>query len=194
MPTLIHFIRHGTPVGGNRYRGHSIDDPLSDKGWLQMRTAVRSLTIPDRVVSSPMLRCLSFAEDYCEQHQLDSPIVDDRLKEVGFGDWEGKSSSEILAEDVAAIRNFYHDPIAHRPANAELLEDFQQRVADSLEELLNKYRDQRLLVVAHAGVMRAVIGHTLKTPLASLYKVSIGNAAIVTVKDDHVRPATLVIE
>ena len=34
--TRIDLIRHGEPVGGRRYRGQ-IDDPLSEKGWKQMR-------------------------------------------------------------------------------------------------------------------------------------------------------------
>ncbi|MHB1590203.1 MAG: histidine phosphatase family protein [Sulfuricella sp.] len=37
--TTIDLIRHGEPVGGRRYRGRT-DDPLSEKGWNQMWTAV----------------------------------------------------------------------------------------------------------------------------------------------------------
>lgn len=34
--TLIDLIRHGEPAGGRRYRGHGLDDPLTEKGWSQM--------------------------------------------------------------------------------------------------------------------------------------------------------------
>ena len=34
--TTIDLIRHGEPVGGRRYRGGRMDDPLSEKGWAQM--------------------------------------------------------------------------------------------------------------------------------------------------------------
>ena len=34
--TIIDLIRHGEPEGGRAFRGHSIDDPLSEKGWQQM--------------------------------------------------------------------------------------------------------------------------------------------------------------
>ncbi len=40
MTTQIDVIRHGEPVGGRRYRGHGVDDPLSEKGWQQMWKAV----------------------------------------------------------------------------------------------------------------------------------------------------------
>jgi len=37
--TTLDLMRHGEPVGGRRYRGQ-MDDPLSEKGWAQMRNAV----------------------------------------------------------------------------------------------------------------------------------------------------------
>jgi iron complex transport system substrate-binding protein len=37
--TTLDLMRHGEPVGGRKYRGQ-LDDPLSKKGWAQMRRAV----------------------------------------------------------------------------------------------------------------------------------------------------------
>ena len=54
--TLIDIIRHGEPVGGKRYRGQ-IDDPLSEKGWQQMRDAVAGHNPWDVIISSPLARC-----------------------------------------------------------------------------------------------------------------------------------------
>ncbi len=194
MTTLISFIRHGTPVGGNRYRGSSIDDPLSEKGWQQMFTGIENLPTADLVISSPMTRCRAFAEKYSEQHKLPQPLIDDRLKEIGFGSWEGKSSAEVLSEDEDAIRRFYHDPVNRRPAGAEPLSDFCRRVEDSLTEMLNTHKNRHILAVAHAGVMRAVVTIVLQAPLASMYKIGVNNAAVIGVKDDGIRPVTLVLD
>ena len=38
--TIIDLIRHGQPQGGSVYRGHGVDDPLSELGWQQMWKAV----------------------------------------------------------------------------------------------------------------------------------------------------------
>ena len=122
MTTVIDLIRHGTPEGGNRYRGNKIDDPLSDKGWQQMWSAVEGFSAWDAVVTSPMQRCVSFARAYADNHQLNVEVIED-LKEVGFGEWEGKSSREILADNPDVIKNFYRDPITHRPAGAEGLDN-----------------------------------------------------------------------
>ena len=82
--TLIDPIRHGLPVGGARYRGHAIDDPLSESGWQQMWDAVGDAAPWNRIVSSPLKRCRDFAEALGTRHGL--PLeLDDGLREVGFG-------------------------------------------------------------------------------------------------------------
>lgn len=192
MPTIIDLIRHGTPEGGNLYRGHSIDDPLSEKGWQQMWNAVEHMPPWDAVVTSPMLRCKAFADQYAAKYDLEV-CIDERLKEVGFGEWEGKSSQEILNKNPQAIVDFYHDPVRHRPVGAELLSDFQQRVSQALSDIKKNYFDHRILVVAHAGVIRAAITVTLKAPEAAMYRISISNAAIISLRDDGVRPPTLML-
>ena len=192
MTTEVSLIRHGTPEGGNMYRGNSIDDPLSEKGWQQMRDAVAGQKKWDVVVSSPMQRCLAFAKEYSNQHRLEV-IVEDRFKEIGFGVWEGFSSKQILDQDPQAIRNFYHDPVKYKPENAEPVSDFQQRVSDAMQVILSSQRNKRVLVVAHAGVLRAAITATIKAPAEAMYKISIGNAAIITIKDDGIRPPTLML-
>ena len=185
-------IRHGTPEGGNRYRGNKIDDPLSEKGWQQMWSAVEDYPAWDVVVSSPMGRCLSFAQAYAQNHQLKIEVIDN-FKEVGFGEWEGKSSGEILADNPDIIKNFYHDPITHKPAGAEALDQFQLRVQSAIEYLLEKYKGLNVLVVAHAGVIRAAITAMIQAPPASMYRISVDNAAIVRIKDDGIRPPTIMI-
>ena len=40
--TIIDLLRHGEPLGGSRYRGNRIDDPLTEKGWRQMWRGIGS--------------------------------------------------------------------------------------------------------------------------------------------------------
>ena len=59
--TTLDFLRHGQPNGGSRYRGNGVDDPLSDLGWRQMRDTTAGVAGWQRVISSPMQRCVAFA-------------------------------------------------------------------------------------------------------------------------------------
>lgn len=192
MATEIEMLRHGTPVGGNRYRGHSIDDALSEQGWQQMWQAIENRPRWDYILSSPLLRCRAFAAAVADKYRIDMSI-DERLKEVGFGEWEGKSSRQLLQQDPDIIKQFYFDPVKHRPAGAEPLDKFRQRVAAAIADVLQQHRQKKVLIVAHAGVIRAAIANTLGTADAAMYRMSIGNAAIVSIRDDGQRPPTLML-
>lgn len=177
METIIDLIRHGEPEGGSRYRGNSIDDPLSEKGWAQMRATVAGACPWQRVVSSPLARCHAFAQELCQQNAL--PLTtDDRLKEVGFGAWEGFTREQVQARNLAQYNAFYADPVNHRPPGAEPLGEFFARVSQALEEVVANFSGQHILLVAHAGVIRAALAHVLEVPEGAAYRVQVVNAGL----------------
>jgi probable phosphoglycerate mutase len=175
--TLVDFLRHGEPVGGRRYRGDGVDDPLSEKGWQQMWAAVGDPVPWQRVVSSPLQRCHAFALALAERHRL--PLrVEQRFREVGQGAWEGLSPDQIRQRDPDAYADFHHDPCRNRPPGAEPLDAFGQRVAGALEELFSACPGEHVLVVAHAGVIRAALGYVLQSDPVAWYRTRIDNAAL----------------
>ena len=181
--TLIDFLRHGEPIGGRRYRGQ-IDDPLSEKGWAQMHAAVAGAEKArpwQAVVSSPLVRCHAFAQTLAAAQGL--PLsLEPRFKEVGFGAWEGKTADELNTVDPGCVMRFKGDPVSHRPAGAEALDDFSARVNAGLEALLQAYTGGHVLVVTHAGVMRMVICQVLGLSPAQAYRIEIGSAAMLRIR------------
>ena len=174
--TQLDFLRHGEPVGGRKYRGQT-DDPLSEKGWAEMWAAVGSARPWQAIVSSPLSRCSIFAVSLAEEMAV--PLaLDERLKEVAFGEWEGKTPAELKARDPDLLFNFTRDPVGMRPAGAEDLSAFQARVGRAFDALAETYRGQHILVIAHAGVMRMVLCHVLGIPLAHAYRIQVGSAAM----------------
>ncbi len=110
------------------------------------------LSLYDRILSSPLSRALKLAQ-HCVPEGTEIE-VDDRLKEMNFGDWEGQHWTSILEaeQEVSAFFEYFID----RPApRGESLRDLAQRVADLLDEL---YRSgaQRVLLFSHGGVINAV--------------------------------------
>lgn len=181
--TIIDFIRHGEPEGGRCFRGHSVDDPLSEKGWAQMWAAVADAPEWAHIVSSPLQRCRQFAEVMTERHGIPFS-VDDRFKEVGFGDWEGKSPTLIQEEDAEAYAAFYRDPINSRPAGAESWEQFSARVAAALGDVSKNFSRQHVLVVAHAGVIRAAVARVLNASANAAYRIKVENAGLTRIRFD----------
>ncbi len=177
--TRVDLLRHGEPEGGPRYRGCGIDDPLSETGWAQMWAAVGpSEGWPwQRVISSPLRRCRAFAEALAERAGLPLTVAED-LREIGFGQWEGRNKRVARALDPAAWEAFYADPVAHPPPGAEPVADFQRRVTDCYRELVAAHRGEHLLVVAHAGVMRAIVAQLLGGGPAALFRLQIDYAGM----------------
>lgn len=167
--TRIDLIRHGEPEGGPMFRG-SQDDPLSELGWLQMRDAVGTGDHWDAVVTSPMLRCVHFAQDYADQHRL--PLYqDDRLREISFGDWEGKTAATIMANEPDSLSRFWSDPERHPPPGGEPVTEFYQRVRLAWQHWTNELDGKRLLIVCHGGVIRMILADVLGIPTNRVFSV-----------------------
>ncbi len=193
MTTYIDVIRHGEPVGGRRYRGFGVDDPLTEKGWAQMRVAVPETPPWQHIVSSPLKRCLEFSQELANDLQI-SCSIDDNMKEIGFGVWEGKTPGDILAQDSEALKHFYKDPVHHRPEGAEPLNSFSQRVWNAYQSILQQHQGKHVLVVAHAGVARAITANILNMSLGDVYsrlKIEYG-AIIHSVVDEGMPPRLLI--
>ncbi|MER0215944.1 MAG: histidine phosphatase family protein [Nitrosomonas sp.] len=179
--TVIDLIRHGQPAGGRRYRGHGVDDPLSEKGWSQMWHAVGNYNDWNHIITSPLQRCQAFAFALGERHGI-NVTVESRFKEVGFGEWEGLSHDEIKIGRVTEYQAFLRDPVNCRPLGAEPLDDFIQRVSSAYEEAIGRCHHSHFLIVAHAGVMRAIIAKTVHASPAGLYRIKISNGGITRIR------------
>lgn len=173
--TLIDFIRHGEPVGGRRYRGCGADDPLGEKGWQQMWQAIGESSLWSKIVTSPLQRCRAFAQALAERNGV--PLtVDARFQEVGMGVWEGRTPEEVRSEDSMAYARYYRDAVGGRPEGSEELKDLLERVSNGYEQLIADYPGQHILIVAHAGVMRAMLGHVLKAEPNAWYRAQVDYA------------------
>ncbi|MFN4262635.1 MAG: histidine phosphatase family protein [Thioalkalivibrionaceae bacterium] len=207
---IIDLLRHGEPVGGQRYRGHGCDDPLSSRGWAQMWSAVgiensSSATVVEgaqrphaevsgggdpmtqwsMVITSPMRRCREFSEAFCRAAGLVSPVVIDDLREVGFGVWEGHTREAIERDRGDEYYRFCADPEHARPPGAEPLAEFRRRVAAALTQIEAMWvaraegsNEGPILVVAHAGTIRALLGQVLDLPHAALYRIDCRYASL----------------
>lgn len=184
VATTIDIIRHGEPVGGRRYRGNGVDDPLSAEGWQQMWAALGDHAPWSRIVTSPMRRCRGFAEALAEKWRM-GLTVDERLKEIGFGAWEGLRHEEVQQRYPQAYEAFYRDPVNQRPPGAEPAEAFFRRVSAGLEGLVRDYACEHVLLVAHAGVIRAALAYVLETPLSEMYRMKVPYAGLTRLSADR---------
>ena len=184
--TTVDLIRHGEPVGGHKYRGQS-DDPLSEKGWTQMRSAVGEHRPWDVIASSTLSRCAAFASELAQRHAI--PLeFDARLMEIGFGEWEGRtaavapgilnpslrSPATCMDALVSPEAGCWKRPTLARPCAAEvtaldpaLLRRFWLDPLNNVPpgaELLTAFRDRVIpawdeILARHSGKHILIVGH-----------------------------------
>lgn len=188
--TIVDLLRHGEPIGGRRFRGQT-DDPLSEHGWRQMRDALGDTVPWQHIVSSPLQRCSAFAQSLADKHGL-SVCLEPRFKEIAFGAWEGYTPEEVQQWDGERYRLYRDDPSAFMPAGSEPMPEFVARVIQAWEALLIAQQGRHVLVVCHAGVIRAVLGHVLGVSPEKLFRIQIEYASISRFKLADNQPPSLV--
>ena len=99
-------------------------------------------------------------------------ILDERLLEMDFGDWEGKNWNAVEAEE------WFKDYVNVAPPNGESMLDLYSRVEDFIA-FLRKSRYESVVVVTHAGVLRCVLAVILGIPLTQVFKVKLNFGQII---------------
>jgi broad specificity phosphatase PhoE len=160
----IVMIRHGETDGNSSVRFHGAADvDLSDQGREQMRAASARLggEVVDLVVASPLRRAWRSAWLVARGRPV---RLEADFREIHFGRWEGLSAEEIRASDPV----LYEDWRAGKPGfefpGGEPRAEFRARVRRGLERLLASPA-RGALVVAHKGVIRAIVEELGGAPL-----------------------------
>lgn len=180
MTVHLDLLRHGETELGGGLRG-SLDDALTEPGWMQMRDAVKARGPWDRIVSSPLQRCALFACELGEQLSLPVQIEKD-LQELHFGAWEGRSAAELMETDAEALGQFWTDPYGFTPPDGEPVEDFSARVLSAVTRLQQAHSGERVLVVCHGGVMKLLLAQARGLLREHLLQVQVANGALFSLR------------
>lgn len=146
---LVYLLRHGKTAWNleGRYQGRS-DIPLCEEGKEEL---VRAEFAPQRVYISPMERAEETARLLFPGAQF---IPVSGLEEMDFGAFEGKSFRDL--EDNPAYRAWLEGNCAAPCPGGEGREGFSQRVCAAFECLMEREREQ-LVIVAHGGTQMAIL-------------------------------------
>ncbi len=156
----IIYVRHGeTDWNRQGLIQGSVDTELNETGHSQGKSVAALLARLDiewsdyRIVVSPQRRARQTAEYVLNALGRDMDSVDPRVRELGFGIWEGKPFWELKASPV-----YPADPEGRfywRPVGGESYEDGVARVSAWRSELTHP-----TLVVSHGAVGRCLMGST----------------------------------
>lgn len=166
-------IRHGETDWNaeKRYQGQA-DIPLNDKGRKQAKRnglTLKAVLLPKGLtatkrkaalktldfVASPLARARETMEIVRAALDLrpEAYRIDDNLKELSYGHWEGLLQSDLPSLDPAGVVERSKDPFHWRPRGGESYADLLERSRTWLATV-----DRPAVVVAHGGTLRTLQG------------------------------------
>jgi probable phosphoglycerate mutase len=121
------------------------------------------------------------------------PCVDARLRELDFGEAEGRTLAEMKALFPEALAALQIDPVAHHMPGGEDPREAVVRVIACLKEITQAYPNGRVLVVMHTTLIRLALCQLLGLPLASYRAVfpAVHNCTLTEIRFDGDRTALL---
>lgn len=174
---LVYFLRHGETMWNRekRIQGTTPYTDLTEFGVTLAELTREGFAAKgvrfDRAYTSPLRRAAHTAEIVLSGQSC--PLVaDERLREMGFGPYEGTRIGDGLWADDN-IRAMFQDPVNYRPpAGAETFDAVAARLADFLENEIAPLEGKcdAVLAVSHGGVMRTILRLLLDTPVAKYWE------------------------
>jgi len=111
-----------------------------------------------KIYSSPLKRCRKLANELFQEF-----IIDDRLKELNFGDWENRRIKDI---PLNLLESWKKNIMNFQIPNGESNDDFFLRLRDFCDHIINQGND--IVIVAHAGSINCIISYLAKIPFNKL--------------------------
>lgn len=188
---LFH-VRHGETDWNaeGRLQGRT-DTPMNARGLAQAERNGRALAerlaaegiAPEALAwrASPLGRARRTMEIVRRAAGLD-PLdyrVDERLVEIDFGAWSGRTTRELVAAgEGERVARRKRDKWGFRPPGGESYAELSGRIAAVLAEI-----DRDTVVVSHGGVYRTIHGHLLGTPTAEIPVLDARQDAVALFRD-----------
>lgn len=168
MALRLYLVRHGQTMSSreNRFSGET-DVPLSPVGE-EMAEALGAYYAGqpiDAVYTSPLSRAVSTAMPLCAQKKL-NPIIEPGLREITYGDWEGRLEHEVQTNDAAAFLAWQADPASHAPPGGETGAQILARALPVLSAIKTAHSSGTVMIVSHKATLRILCCHLLGIPLS----------------------------
>ena len=178
MTLNLYFLRHGETVASKTggFCGTS-DVELTPEGMIMAKDfAVAYQSVPWKAIfCSPMRRTIATAKPLCDLVGMEMQLRSG-LKEINFGEWEGKTPAEVNHEYHDDYVRWQSEPGWNAPPGGERAIDIARRSSEVIEEIESTYADGNVLVSTYPDGNVLVVAHkaTIRIMLCSLLGIDVG--------------------
>ncbi|MEH7347692.1 histidine phosphatase family protein [Gottfriedia acidiceleris] len=183
----IYLTRHGETVWNieNRLQG-SKDSELTASGISDAKLLSKKLAKVSfsKIYTSSSKRAVTTANILKNNPAI--PIIEeDDLKEINFGDWEGKTKQEINEDFENEFESLWKTPhlYNHSPHQGESLLDLRERVGNVIQNILNSNEEGNILIVTHAVVLATIVAYLKQSPIEKLWDLPYVHGTSLTIID-----------
>jgi len=163
----LHLVRHGdTLQAAEGYFAGDIDPPLTDRGRAQAEAVGKVASRLDlaAVYVSPKLRARQTAEPVLRECKL-QPVVEDGLREIAYGAWEGRKESDVKESDPDMYSAWVQDPALVSPPGGESAFAIAARALPCLVRARREHPNGNVMFVSHKATVRIIVCALLGVPL-----------------------------
>jgi len=174
----IIFVRHGSTEENRKKVYGSSDIHLSEKGKtevLNIKNSVNNMSF-GKVYISPLKRTMETSKILGVKG-----IHDDRIKEINFSIFGGKTYEEIKKIYPEEVSLWTKDYINYRIPGGESLKDIYERTKDFLENIISE--NKNVLVITHEGVIRCALCWVFDN-MEYFYRFRADNGSITVISAD----------
>jgi alpha-ribazole phosphatase len=187
--TRLLLIRHAQPSEEARGRCYGrLDIGLSTRGQRRAQLLARTLDrIPlAAVYSSPASRALETARPLAATHGL-APMVEDALREIDFGELEGRTYDEIRADRPELYHSWMETPTRVEFPGGESYTQLRARAIRARDTIRTRHDGQLAAIVSHGGILRAMLADCLRMPDEAVFRLdqSYGALSIIDWLEDN---------
>jgi broad specificity phosphatase PhoE len=188
MATELILIRHGYTVRVNGDYVHAPLTPLGRQQAAQTGQYLFSSQQPiDGFYTSPLRRARETA-DIIGSEILGTPIVKNGIREV-----EGLEVPALVLYEFASIIDPVEDYLDDR-AGKSIRWPIEGRVSISLLEIIAAHANQRVVVVAHAGVISSTLAWYFPEERGEWWLTIVGNCSLTRLAVDNARAQILGVD
>ena len=178
---MIIFLRHGQAENNTKkiLAGSSPGVNLTETGIEQAEQSGRMLKKLNisAIYSSSIDRAKQTA-DIVGKHCDLEVVIDDRLIELDMGKFTKMPYDEIFARHGNVFLKFYEGSEEVSENGVETFTKVQKRVLDLADFIINKHKNENVVLVTHMDPIKAMIGKVLKLRPEILFELIIANASL----------------
>ncbi|PJZ79091.1 histidine phosphatase family protein [Leptospira neocaledonica] len=181
MKKSVCLLRHPSILSeyGGKYLGRK-EVSLSQEGLGEIKNIEKNIQdkfLKGKIYLSPSKQCRETFDALGFSKEV-QPEFREELRELHFGEWEGRSFSAVAEANLECLKKFANFSPSFQFPQGESLFEFQTRAEVFKKHILSS-SDNSILIVSHGGILSILLCSFLSLPYSFYTKFKISPSTLI---------------